>query len=88
MIIMVMVLKIIGLAFERDTVLTKLRDFDKHEAHKSHHGDKECLLTKVEIEIKSISFVNMFHYCFNYIGLLTGEMNANNNFVIKTNFCI
>lgn len=67
MIIMVMTLKIIGLAFERDSVLTKLREFDKQ------NDDKTYLLTKVEEEIKNISFINMFHYCFCYIGLLTGK---------------
>lgn len=71
MILMVMVLKIIGLAFERDSVLTKLKNFDKQ-----NEGDKKCLLTKVEEEIKHISIINMFHYCFNYIGLLTGEMSS------------
>lgn len=67
MILMVMVLKIIGFSFERDSVLTKLREVDKQ------NGDKKQMLTKVEDEIKNISFINLFHYCFNYIGLLTGE---------------
>lgn len=65
MIQMIMTLKIIGLAFEQNCVNTKSREADKSE-------DKENVLTAVEIEIQEISVVNMFHYCFNYIGLLTG----------------
>lgn len=65
MIQMIMTLKIIGLAFERNAVYTKSKA-DKGD-------DKEIVLTAAEREIQEISVVNMFHYCFNYIGLLTGE---------------
>jgi lysophospholipid acyltransferase 7 len=64
---MVMTLKIIGLAFERDSSITKARE-DKN-------GDKKSVLTSYDEEIQKITFINMFHYCFNYIGLLTGEKN-------------
>lgn len=62
MIQMILTLKLIGLAFERDTVLTKLRD---------KSGDKSAL-TAAELDILDISIGSIFHYCFNYIGLLTG----------------
>lgn len=65
MIQMIMTLKIIGLAFERDAVLTKSRDADKN-------GDKNFALSAAEKEIQNISIIDIFHYCFNYIGLLTG----------------
>jgi lysophospholipid acyltransferase 7 len=58
---MILTLKIIGLAFERNSVLTKARD-DKTKSQ----------LTPAEIAIRNIGVVDMFHYCFNYIGLLTG----------------
>lgn len=66
MIQMILTLKIIGLAFERDSVLTKLRDADKKD-------DKQIELTPAESDLENISFINIFHYCFNYIGLLTGK---------------
>ena len=66
MIQMILTLKIIGLAFERDTVLTKLRDADKKD-------DKQIELTAAESDLQNISVIDMFHYCFNYIGLLTGK---------------
>lgn len=62
-----MTLKIIGLSFERNTVLTKARDADKS-------GDKEFVLTEYEKTLHDISLLNAFHYCFNYIGLLTGKL--------------
>jgi lysophospholipid acyltransferase 7 len=58
-----MTLKIIGLAFERDSVLSKIQD---------KSGDKESVLTSCDEEINKITLIDMFHYCFNYIGLLTG----------------
>lgn len=67
MIQMIMTLKIIGLAFERNSVYTKSRLTDKSD------GEEKIVLTASEIEIQQISVVNMFHYCFNYIGLLTGK---------------
>lgn len=66
MIQMILTLKIIGLAFERDAVLTKLRDADKSD-------DKQLELTAAESNLQNISVLDIFHYCFNYIGLLTGK---------------
>jgi len=65
MIQMILTLKIIGLAFERDAVLTKVRDADKSD-------DKQIELTAAESDLQNIAVIDIFHYCFNYIGLLTG----------------
>lgn len=69
MIQMILTLKVIGLAFERNAVYTKSREVDKND-------DKEIVFTAAEREISDISVLNMFHYCFNYIGLLTGELTG------------
>lgn len=68
MIQMILTLKIIGLAFERNSVSTKSADADKS-------GDKEIALTAAERDIQDITIINMFHYCFSYIGLLTGKLH-------------
>jgi lysophospholipid acyltransferase 7 len=64
MIQMILTLKIIGVAFERDSVNTKSKENDMEKSE----------LTPVEVAIKKIGIVDLFHYCFNYIGLLTGEI--------------
>lgn len=71
MIHMIMVLKVIGLAFETNTVYTKSCEADKND-------DKSNDLTAAEREIQSMSLLNMFHYCFTYIGLLTGKLSLKN----------
>lgn len=63
-----MVLKVIGLAFERNSVYLKSRDADKKS------DDKNVVLTAAEQEIQNISILDMIHYSFNYIGLLTGKL--------------
>lgn len=64
---MILTLKVIGFAFERNSVLTKVREADKSD-------DKTKLkLTSAEAAIRDVGVVDMFHYCFNYIGLLTGK---------------
>lgn len=65
MIQMIMTLKIIGVAFERNAVFSKSREADKSD-------DKEIVLSVAEKGLKEISIISMFNYCFNYIGLLTG----------------
>ena len=65
MIQMILTLKLIGFAFERDAAMTKARSADKDD-------DDKNVLTAAEKEIKDVSIFSMFHYCFNYIGLLTG----------------
>lgn len=67
---MILTMKIIGLAFERNSAFTKSRDGDKSD-------DKENILSAAEKEIQELSVVDMFHYCFSYIGVLTGELLSN-----------
>lgn len=62
MIQMIMTLKLIGVAFERNSVLTKSQESDKGTENAS----------SVDAAIKNIGVIDLFHYCFNYIGLLTG----------------
>lgn len=64
MIQMILTLKIIGFAFEKNSVSTKVQEAEKT-------GEK-LDLTEAEKEIRKSSFIDIFHYCFNYIGLLTG----------------
>lgn len=55
---MILTLKIIGFAFEKNSVATKVKN--------------GLELTGAEKEICESQFMDVFHYCFNYIGLLTG----------------
>ncbi|KAG5670068.1 hypothetical protein PVAND_000354 [Polypedilum vanderplanki] len=64
MIQMIMTLKIIGFAFEKNTVVTKVRDAEKK-------GEK-IELNGYERALKESTTFEIFHYCFNYIGLVTG----------------
>lgn len=64
MIQMILTLKIIGFAFEKSSILNKIKEAAKN-------GEK-ILLSDVELEICDSSVLNIFHYCFNYLGLLTG----------------
>jgi hypothetical protein len=69
---MMMILKLIGLAFERASVLKKLRENEK-------------LQSDFEKKLENISSLDIFHYCFNYIGLLVGECIINYQNIIKVN---
>ncbi|KAL3274405.1 hypothetical protein HHI36_015798 [Cryptolaemus montrouzieri] len=59
---MILTLKIVGLAFE------------VYRSHNTTKDQKESDETEEEKEYSKInpSFVEIFHYCFNYIGVLTG----------------
>lgn len=74
MIQMILTVKLIGFAFEKNTVMTKIIDTEKK-------GEK-VELTGVEKSLKDSNIVEVFHYCFNYIGLLTG------NNILKTTFTL
>jgi lysophospholipid acyltransferase 7 len=64
MIQMIMTLKIIGFTFERNTVVTKTRDAKKKS--------EQIELSSYEKSLTENTITEMVHYCFNYIGLLTG----------------
>lgn len=55
---MILTLKIIGFAFERSDVIKK-----------SKEGGE---LSRVDQEIRDSTIMDIIHYCFNYMGLLTG----------------
>lgn len=55
---MILTLKIIGFAFEKNSVATKIKE------------KKD--LNSAEREIQNCTIMDVVHYCFNYIGLLTG----------------
>lgn len=65
MIQMILTLKIIGLAFEKNAVQRKLKEAERYD-------NNELALSGAEKELHDVSFISMLHYCFNYIGLLTG----------------
>jgi lysophospholipid acyltransferase 7 len=64
MIQMVLTLKVIGFAFEKNTVIAKVWEAEKK-------GER-IELSAYEKSLKESSTIDIFHYCFNYIGLLTG----------------
>lgn len=60
-----MTLKLVGLAFEVNTSYQLKKD--RNNPHKTHEE-------KLEDETNDIDpgFIDIFHYTFNYIGVLTG----------------
>ncbi|KAL5286735.1 MBOAT7 family protein [Megaselia abdita] len=64
MIQMILTLKMVGVAFEKNQSFLKMKQRDQ--------GSTEVEITDYDVEIQSISFVELFHYAFNYIGVLTG----------------
>lgn len=65
MIQMMLTLKMVGLAFELNTSYTSKKKIDK-----SDKTVEEQLKTE-SIEF-DLTFIEVFHYAFNYIGVLTG----------------
>lgn len=65
MIQMILTLKMVGIAFEKNQSYLKIK---KREETQS--GDIE--ITDYDHEIQSINVVELFHYAFNYVGVLTG----------------
>lgn len=60
---MILTLKIVGLAFELN------RSFIRNQ----NHNVKKSDLEEQENIKDTPSIIEMFHYCFNYVGVLTGE---------------
>lgn len=67
MVQMILTLKIVGVAFEKNTSYLKIK---QREAQPQ--GSKDVEITDYDVEIQSISIIELFHYSFNYIGVLTG----------------
>lgn len=63
---MILTLKIIGYAFEKNFVTKKYEEAKE--------------LDDAENEIKNFKFIDVFHYCFNYIGLLASPYHTYRTF--------
>lgn len=57
------ILQVVGLAFEINSAYT---DFDQTEVNEEQKDHEKKMY-------ESITFEDIFHYTFNYVGLLTGE---------------
>lgn len=70
-----MILKLIGVAFERNTAMTKIQ----------RNSGTENEISNFEREIQNISSTELLHYSFNYIGLLVGkhDIKVENEVVAK-----
>lgn len=65
MIQMILTLKLVGVAFEKNESYLKIKQRDE--------GSTKVEITDYDVEIQSISVSELFHYSFNYIGVLTGN---------------
>lgn len=61
-------LQIAGVGFEKTASWKKLKE---KESKKSDVVE----ISEYDVDIQSISIVEIFHYSFNYIGILTGKKN-------------
>lgn len=64
-----------GIAFEKTASWKKLQQREQEEKDKKPSGvDGQLVeITDYDVEIQSVSIVEIFHYTFNYIGILTGK---------------
>lgn len=67
-----------GIGFEKTASWKKLQQREKEQLDKNHSGDGGQLveITDYDVEIQSINIVDIFHYTFNYIGILTGKWDS------------
>lgn len=68
-----------GIGFEKTASWKKLQQRKKEETDKkpSEDGNGQLVeITDYDVEIQSISMTEIFHYSFNYIGILTGKLNT------------
>lgn len=77
MIQMILTLKVSGIAFEKTAAWKKLRQRDKEIAERKRaealtSAEPLVEITDYDVELQDIGFTEIFHYCFNYIGVLTG----------------
>lgn len=66
-----------GVAFEKTAAWKKLRQRDKEIAERKGGEvitatEPLVEVTDYDVELQDIGFAEIFHYCFNYIGVLTG----------------
>ncbi|CAD6997890.1 lysophospholipid acyltransferase 7 [Ceratitis capitata] len=77
MIQMVLTLKVSGVAFEKTDAWKKLQKREKEIAERQNNEGAKTAeplveITDYDVELQNIGFLEIFHYCFNYIGVLTG----------------
>ncbi|TMW43589.1 hypothetical protein DOY81_011331 [Sarcophaga bullata] len=67
-------LMVAGVGFEKTASWKKLKQREQEEKDKQPAGEGGQLveITDYDVEIQSIGIVEIFHYTFNYIGILTG----------------
>lgn len=70
MILMILTLKLVGLAFEVNAA--HLKAVAIGEAKKSEDGKPLEALTENEKALLNLDMLDVFHYSFNYVGILTG----------------
>lgn len=66
-----------GVGFEKTAAWKKLQQREKEQTDKktSAEGGQLVEITDYDVEMQSINFVELFHYTFNYIGILTGKFS-------------
>lgn len=69
MIQMILTLKLVGLAFEVNAAATKSAEIG--QAKKNEDGATTAL-SENEKALLKLDMLDVFHYCFNYVGILTG----------------
>ncbi|XP_055382278.1 lysophospholipid acyltransferase 7 [Condylostylus longicornis] len=83
MVQMILTLKLAGVAFEKNTaynnILQRNKDLSAKTSEKTDNNEKKDVeskpiieLTEYDMELQNINVSDLFHYCFNYIGILTG----------------
>lgn len=74
MIQMLLTLKVAGVGFEKSASWKKLQQREKELIDKkpTDEGGQLVEITDYDVEIQEISMTEIFHYVFNYIGILTG----------------
>lgn len=61
----------VGLAFEKNNAYNKQKSIESSKIE-TQSTETTQQMTKVETEILTIDLVDIFHYSFNYVGVLTG----------------
>ncbi|CAD7086318.1 unnamed protein product [Hermetia illucens] len=73
MIQMLLTLKLVGLAFEKNTAYNKIKERERALADPGKKDEAAAIeITDYDTELQSIDITEIFHYSFNYIGILTG----------------
>ncbi|XP_030376964.1 lysophospholipid acyltransferase 7 [Scaptodrosophila lebanonensis] len=74
MIQMILTLKVSGIAFEKTAAWKRLKEREEQDSNKERDVNKESTIeiSDYDVELQQLSPHEIVHYCFNYIGVLTG----------------